>query len=251
MEGGFIVPDDFYDDDLRLTQFCVSQSIIVAASERAKTLQWDCIPEENCILDKETLSWITADDETENLPDVRSAKRLKLEDRKPLQEANRFGPYTCSDQQLKNFSEGFVPDNTKANTEWSVCVFNEWAAWRRTARADDAVPRNILFSCDAVALNKWLSLFIVEARKKDGSRYPSKTLTLLLWKAKEKTPLDSDAPWFTMQPVGRNVLATMVKKMCESVGKQIIVSELLELRGCSKGMFPKNWTSELRGLADV
>ena len=27
-----------------------------------------------------------------------------------------------------------------------------------------------LFSCDAVALKKWLSLFVVEARKKDGSR---------------------------------------------------------------------------------
>ena len=49
-----------------------------------------------------------------------------------------------------------------------------------TARAADAVPGNILFSCDAVALNRWLSLFVVEARKKDGSRYPSKTLTILL-----------------------------------------------------------------------
>ena len=37
------------------------------------------IPEENCILDKETLLWITADDDTEDSPDVRSAKRQKLE----------------------------------------------------------------------------------------------------------------------------------------------------------------------------
>ena len=143
----------------------------MAASERAKTFQRRIIS---------SLSWITTDDETETSPDIRSAKQLKLEDLKPLQEANRFCPYTCSDQQLKNFSEGFVPDNTKANTEWAVRVFNEWAAWRRTARADDAVPRDILFSCDAVALNKWLSLFIVKARKKDRSRCPSKTLTLLL-----------------------------------------------------------------------
>ena len=61
---------------------CISQSIIVASSERAKTPQWDCIPEENCILDKDTLSWIMADDDTENSPDIPgSAKRLKLEDR--------------------------------------------------------------------------------------------------------------------------------------------------------------------------
>ena len=75
-QNGFIVPDDFFNDDRSTvsTQFCISQSIIAAASERAKTLQWHCIPEENCILDKETLSWITADDDTENSPDVRSAK---------------------------------------------------------------------------------------------------------------------------------------------------------------------------------
>ena len=68
-------------------------------------------------------------------------------------------------------------DNTKVNTEWCVHVFNEWAVRRRTAHADDAVPRDILFSCDAVALNKWLSLLVVEARKKNEGRYPSKTLT--------------------------------------------------------------------------
>ena len=140
-------PDDFFNDDLHLTQFCISESIFMAASERAKTLQWHCIPEENCILNKETLSWITDDDDMENSLDVRSAKRQKLDDcsKKPLQEANRFGPCTCSDQQLKTFSEGFVPDNTKANTEWSVRVFNEWAAWRRTARAYNAVPGDIIF----------------------------------------------------------------------------------------------------------
>ena len=172
MGEGFIIPDDFCNDDLRLTQFCISESIIMAASERAKTLQWHCILEENCILDKETLLWITADDDTENSPDVQSAKRQKLEghSNKPLQEANRFGPCTCSDQQLKTSSEGCVPDNTKPNTEWSVRVFNEWAAWRRTARADDAVPGDILFSCNAVALNKWLSLFVIEARKKVRSK---------------------------------------------------------------------------------
>ena len=44
--------------------------------------QWDCIPEENFILDKDTLSRATADDDTENLPDIPgSAKRLRLEDR--------------------------------------------------------------------------------------------------------------------------------------------------------------------------
>ena len=38
-------------------------------TERVKMLQWHCIPEVNCILSKETLSWNTADDNTENSPD--------------------------------------------------------------------------------------------------------------------------------------------------------------------------------------
>ena len=53
----------------------------MAALERVKTPQWDCSPEENCILDKNTLSWIMADGDTENSPDIPgSAKGLKLED---------------------------------------------------------------------------------------------------------------------------------------------------------------------------
>ena len=45
---------------------------------------------------------------------------------------------------------------------------------------DDPVPSDILTSCDAAALNRWLSLFVIEARKQDGTRYPSKTIDMLL-----------------------------------------------------------------------
>ena len=164
-EEGFIVPDDLSNDDLRLTQFCDSQSIIVVALERAKTLQWHCTPEENCILDKETLSWITADNDTENLPDVRSAKRQKLEIRskKPIQEANRFGPCTCSDQQLKTFSEEFVPDNTKQTLSPFMYLMS--------GQCGDVLLVQMMLFLEIFFLAMLLhsiSSFIVEARKKDG-----------------------------------------------------------------------------------
>ena len=38
------------------------------------------------------------------------------------------------------------------------------------------------------------------------------------WKPKDKTPLDEDACWFTMQACGRNFLASVVKSMCEQAG---------------------------------
>ena len=45
---------------------------------------------------------------------------------------------------------------------------------------DDRVPSDVLTSGDAVALNKWLSLFVIEVRRQDGNKYPSKIIDLLL-----------------------------------------------------------------------
>ena len=70
------------------------------------------------------------------------------------------------------------------------------------------------------------------------------------WKAKEKTPLDSDAPWFMMQPVGRNVLATMMKKMCESVGIQGKTNHSLRATGATRlfeGNVPEKLIQERTG----
>ena len=70
------------------------------------------------------------------------------------------------------------------------------------------------------------------------------------WKAKEKTPLDSDVPWFMMQPVGRNVLATLVKKMCESVGIQGKRNHSLRTTGATRlfeGNVPEKLIQERTG----
>ena len=45
---------------------------------------------------------------------------------------------------------------------------------------NDCVPSDVLTSGDAVALSKCLSLFVIEVRKQDGNKYPSKTVNLLL-----------------------------------------------------------------------
>ncbi len=42
------------------------------------------------------------------------------------------------------------------------------------------MPMHVLTCVDATALNKWLSLFVMEAKKQNGSPYPSKTIDLLL-----------------------------------------------------------------------
>ena len=99
--------------------------------------------------------------------------------KKPLTPANRFEGVTTSDQ-LATFSESFVPANTKANTKWAVRNFEAWDDWRIAQNPGDPVPSDILSCVDAVVLNKWLSLFVIETRKQDGRRYPASTLNLLL-----------------------------------------------------------------------
>jgi len=58
--------------------------------------------------------------------------------------------------------------------------FEAWADWRIAQNPDDPVPSDILSCGDAIALNTWLSLYVIETRKQDGGRYPASTLNLLL-----------------------------------------------------------------------
>ena len=62
---------------------------------------------------------------------------------------------------LATFSEGFVPANTEANTEWAVRNFEAWADWRIAQNLDDPVPSDIPSCGDAVALNNLAVAFFV------------------------------------------------------------------------------------------
>ena len=53
-------------------------------------------------------------------------------------------------------------------------------AKKRASEPEGLVPANLLTSKDPQILCKWLTLFIAEVTKKDGSLYPPKTLYLLV-----------------------------------------------------------------------
>ena len=42
------------------------------------------------------------------------------------------------------------------------------------------MPTDLLQSTDSALINKWLSLYVAEVRKKDGAQYPPKTVYALL-----------------------------------------------------------------------
>ena len=76
----------------------------------------------------------------------------------------------------------FVPENTATSTKWAVSNF---VAWRDSRNAwyhepEKQVTIGLLQSTHTAVLNKWLSLFVAETRNQHGSRYPPKSVYMLL-----------------------------------------------------------------------
>ena len=76
-------------------------------------------------------------------------------------------------------SKGVVPKNTQKNDQWALRALTEWIT-ERNKRCSDKCPMDILHTEDTERLAKWLSLFTIELRKKDGSKYPPATIHLIL-----------------------------------------------------------------------
>ena len=118
--------------------------------------------------------WSSSDDDDFQLGEPARKKHTSSE---PVKR-KRFAEPTTSGE-LEKCGEGVIPKNTQKNDEWSLRTFNEWIKERNT-QCDEKCPENILQTEDAEILAKWLSLFTIEVRKKDGSRYPPATIHMLL-----------------------------------------------------------------------
>ena len=73
-----------------------------------------------------------------------------------------------SEAQVAEYGQGSVVPNTVKNTQWAVCVFLQWCH-ERNAKESEKCPKNLLESKpSAEMLNKWLTRFVLEARRSDG-----------------------------------------------------------------------------------
>ena len=90
----------------------------------------------------------------------------------------RFAEPTSA-EALESTSKGVVPKNTQKSDEWARRALDEWIT-ERNKRCSEKCPRDILETEHAESLAKWLSLFTIELRKKDGSKYPPATIHLIL-----------------------------------------------------------------------
>ena len=64
-------------------------------------------------------------------------------------------------------SKGVLPKNTEKNDLWAFRAFDEWVSERNAVcKEEDRCPADVLKTSDAELLGKWLSLFVMEVRKK-------------------------------------------------------------------------------------
>ena len=126
----------------------------------------------------------------------------------------RFGD--TSSEELAILSKGFVPPNTDKNTRWAMRVFQQWQEARR-GRGKSAPDK--LFEAPYDDLSHWLSLFVSEVRKTDGSLYPPKSIyQLLCGLLRYMRQQDAFAPNFLDRKDGR---FRELHGTCESVFRQL------------------------------
>ena len=104
------------------------------------------------------------------------AKRLRgTKDPGSVAKTSRFS-FDLDDDDFEQLSRGFVPENTAADTQKYLKLFQDWVEERNSRFPEHKVLENILLSDDLRELCKWLCRFCTEIRKKDGSRYPPRTI---------------------------------------------------------------------------
>ena len=85
-----------------------------------------------------------------------------------------------SDKEIEEISKGFVPLNTRKNTNWACNVFLEWKAERNASETSNLCPKDLLDNPEPELLNYWLCRFVSEVRNQKGKPYPPKTVHQLL-----------------------------------------------------------------------
>ena len=120
------------------------------------------------------------DEDGEDVGERKKRLPLSLKKKRPNQvlpctEAKKWRfSELASDSDVQKASEGIVAKNTEKNDRWALNAFRAWKS-ERNDRCESKCP-DVLERDDAELLNKWLSLFVLEVRKSDGTQYPPQSI---------------------------------------------------------------------------
>ena len=79
-----------------------------------------------------------------------------------------------SDEEIRDLKKQAIPANTQKSTSFAVNVWKEWSSHRRAVNPSDW-PAHLLIMNEC-ELNRWLSRFVLEIRRRDGKEYLPNTL---------------------------------------------------------------------------
>ena len=82
-----------------------------------------------------------------------------------------------SDLDVIKAREQGMPKRTREDTAYCIRVWDEWAKYRRELDNAEIQP---LATMDVSTLQHWLTYFILEVRKQNGSEYPPNILHHLI-----------------------------------------------------------------------
>ena len=85
---------------------------------------------------------------------------------------SRFAPPKTS-EEIQKGRQNRIPTKTKEDTKYCYKLWESWREYRQSCSAQ-TIP--CLQDMTPTELNHWLSRFVVEARKTDGTEYPPNTL---------------------------------------------------------------------------
>ena len=112
--------------------------------------------------------------------DSKKKRRLSGEDDKenvesPLKKC-RFS--FASKEQIEAASVGVLSPNTDQSNQLAPSAFGAWRFKKnKHFRREEQCPESLLADGDIEALSYWLSRFVLEVRKGDGTEYPPKSLS--------------------------------------------------------------------------
>ena len=120
----------------------------------------------------------------------RAAKKAKINEKEnefpdkrrlslSLKKKNRF--LTSNEEQLESMSKPQVLKYTEVNTKWGIKYLQDWFHDYNQRHPDSCCPDDVFLpKCSKELLNKWLFVFVLETRARNGDPYPPKTLHSLL-----------------------------------------------------------------------
>ena len=141
-------------------------------------------------------------------------------DSTPLKKARTQSTDRCCEKSGR--SDVSNSKNTAKNDVWASNVFQDWVKERNVRFPDstnDQCPENILETSDAEQLARYLSWFVIEVRKRNGSRYPPSTIHLILCGLQRIMRLKNAAPFDIFSK--RDVRFNPLHKTMESVFQQL------------------------------